>query len=83
MNLFDMHAKPDVIKTSQIKEWVRRWLSLNESTTVIVTELRCTEPGCPPLETVIAVLTAPGSTRQFKLHKSVAEVKAEDIAALL
>ncbi|MBM3796444.1 MAG: hypothetical protein FJW31_20820 [Acidobacteria bacterium] len=82
MDLFDGAPKPDSLKTSQVKTWVRERLALSEDAVVMVTELRCTEPGCPPLETVIAVLDGPGSKRQFKLHKGVAEVTPEDVAAL-
>jgi len=54
---------------------------LVEDDTVMVTELRCSEPGCPPLETVIAVLSSSGS-RHFKLHKSAAEIARADIDEL-
>jgi hypothetical protein len=47
----------------------------------MVTELRCSEPGCPPLETVIAILSENGS-RQYRLHKSIEEVAEDDIRRL-
>jgi hypothetical protein len=43
---------------------------------VMVTELRCSEPGCPPIETVIAILSK-GANRQHKLHKRIEEVDEE------
>ncbi len=46
--------------------------------TVMVTELRCTEPGCPALETVIAILDTPGQPRQHKLQKPLADVTISD-----
>lgn len=49
----------------------------------MVTELRCAEPGCPPIETVIAILGAPGGRRQFRIHQEVADVTLEDIAAIV
>ena len=45
----------------------------------MVSELRCSEPGCPPLETMIAVLDGPGRRRQFKFHKPIADVTQDDI----
>ncbi len=74
--------KPDAAKVAQLKLWVQQRFQLAEEAVVMVTELRCTEPGCPPLETVIAVLDGPGSKRQYKLHKGVAEVTPEDIASI-
>lgn len=47
----------------------------------MVTELRCSEPGCPLLETVIAILSESGN-RQYKLHKPIAEVGEDDVRDL-
>ena len=69
-------------RTAQIKAWASRAFGLADTATVLVTELRCTEPGCPPLETVIALLGASGPARQYKLHKAVDEVTEADVAAL-
>lgn len=74
--------KPDAARIARIKLLVQERFALAEDAVVMVTELRCTEPGCPPLETVIAVLDGPGSKRQYKLHKGVAEVTPEDIASI-
>jgi hypothetical protein len=65
----------------QIKSWVAEAFALPEGATVLVTELRCAEPGCPPLETVIAILSD-RERRQFKLHKSAAEIDRADISGL-
>ena len=54
----------------------------DDDVTVMVTELACTEPGCPPRETVIALMR-PGAPRQHKIHKPLAEVTAADVATML
>lgn len=74
--------RPDPARVAQVKQWVREQFQLSEDAVVMVTELRCTEPGCPPLETVIAILSGPGSTRQRKMHKGVAEITREDIHSI-
>ncbi len=71
---------PQVI--ARVKDWAAASFALAEDVTVMVTELRCTEEGCPPIETVIAILDTPGQPRQFKVYKPMAEVTAEDIAAV-
>lgn len=71
---------PQVI--ARIKDWVAASFALTEDVTVMVTELRCTEEGCPPIETVIAILDTPGSPRQYKVYKPLAEVSAADISAV-
>jgi hypothetical protein len=82
MDLFGGAPKPNTAKIGKVKEWVQERFTLAADAVVMVTELRCTEPGCPPLETVIAVLDGPGSKRQYKLHKGIADVTREDIAAI-
>lgn len=57
----------------RIRRWVRAVVELDEEATVMVTELRCSEPGCPPFETVIAIL-GDGANRQHKLHKRISEL---------
>lgn len=39
-----------------LKDVVRSELELDGETTVLIQQLACTEPGCPPVETVVAVL---------------------------
>ena len=48
----------------------------------MVTELRCSEPGCPPLETVVVLLGPAGPPRQSKIHKPMAEVTIDDLIGL-
>jgi hypothetical protein len=79
MNLFGPKPPADTGKILQIQGWVKDGLDLDEGTIVMVSELRCSEPGCPPLETLIAVLDGPGRRRQFKFHKTIAEMTADDI----
>jgi hypothetical protein len=64
---------------SELKQSVRRLLDLDDDTTVMVSQLACSEPGCPPLETVIAVLPMDGSPRRWALHRSVDQVTEDDL----
>lgn len=66
----------------QVKAWVLDVLQLKEDTSLMVTELHCTEPGCPPIETVVALLKASHPTRQYKVHKPVADITLDDVATL-
>jgi hypothetical protein len=79
MNLFSNTGKnPDLAKINQIKAWTYAHLQLDDQTPISVSQLHCSEPGCPPLETVIAVMTTP--VQKFKIHKSVAAIEAIDIS---
>jgi hypothetical protein len=66
---------------SRVKGWFRESFGLEGDVSLMVTELRCTEPGCAPVETVIAVLDASGN-RRYKVHKPASEISEADIRKL-
>ncbi|MDJ0678065.1 MAG: hypothetical protein QNJ36_22225 [Calothrix sp. MO_167.B42] len=68
-------------QTQQIKQWVYQALEINPEIPISLSQLQCTEPGCPPVETVINVMTTP--TQQYKIHKSLTEIEYADITQLL
>lgn len=69
-------------KVGEVRQWVREAHGVSSDTTVMVTELQCHEPGCPPLETVVAILHGPGDTRQAKIPRGIVELTRQDIDAL-
>ena len=50
--------KTDLNKVRKIKEALGETLSIQNNATITVTELTCLEEGCPPVETVVALLKA-------------------------
>ena len=79
--MFDIR-KTDSERTRRvraIKDQARASLVLDEDATVMVSELRCAEPGCPPLETVIAVFADGGRKAQVKIHKALDDVTSDDV----
>ncbi|MGW2650541.1 hypothetical protein ACWC2T_38060 [Streptomyces sp. NPDC001393] len=44
---------------------MRALLDLDDDTAVLIRQLACTEPGCPPLETVVVVLPMEGDARRW------------------
>ncbi|QHC21459.1 hypothetical protein [Streptomyces sp. GS7] len=67
----------------ELKDAVRRLLGLDEDSAVVIRQLACTEPGCPPLETVIAVLPRDGPARRWTLHRPADQVTEDDLRRLL
>ncbi|MBX9359672.1 hypothetical protein K4G64_00185 [Streptomyces sp. WAC04114] len=67
----------------ELKETVRTLLGLDEDTAVVIRELACTEPGCPPLETVVAVLPMDGEARRWTLHRPAEQLTEDDLRAAL
>ena len=62
-----------------IESWTRARFGLDDADTVLVTEITCRLPGCPPLETVVAFWTDTNQRHQFKVFKRVEAVVEDDI----
>nr|TFG54187.1 MAG: hypothetical protein E4H34_02870 [Hyphomicrobiales bacterium] len=66
-----------------VREWIRARFGLGKENAILVAELQCVIPGCPPLETALAFWTSEDVRRQFKILKPLGEVSATDIAWLI
>lgn len=79
MNLFKQSrpiAQPEDIQ--RLKGWAYDALDLPPDVPISISQLQCHEPGCPPIETVIAVMSQPPQT--FKIHAAVGSISREDMA---
>ena len=74
--------KTDLSNVRKIKEALGENLSIQNNATITVTELNCLEEGCPPVETVVALLKAGSDPLQHKIHKPAAEFKAADLTEI-
>lgn len=63
----------------RIVAWIRERFALPPSAPVVVSEVACSVPGCPPLETVAAFWTDDGRRYQFKLFKPPERVVQDDL----
>jgi hypothetical protein len=63
----------------RVRTWTRARFKLADEAPVVVAEIACGLPGCPPLETVVAFWTANDRRHQFKLFKPVREVVKDDL----
>jgi hypothetical protein len=63
----------------RIRGWVRERFSLQVEDVVMVSEVACSMPGCPPLETVIAFWTEGTKRHHLKIFKPVEDVTEDDL----
>src|SRR5882672_8903133 len=62
---------------ARVREWTRERFALAAEATILVSEIACGLPGCPPRETVVVFWI--GETRHhFKFFKPVREVVFDD-----
>ena len=62
----------------RVRAWTRERFRLPEEAAILVAEINCAVPGCPPLETVIA-FWADERRHHFKIFKPVADVVSDDL----
>jgi hypothetical protein len=67
----------DQVATERVREWTRARFALTDET-VMVSELACSVPGCPPIETHVVFWTAAGR-HHFKIFKPLAQVTEDDL----
>ena len=83
MGLFDSSPStkisPEHLK--QLKTWTYEILSMETSVPISISQLTCTEPGCPPLETVIAIMTQPPHT--YKVHQAAVDISQDGLVQAL
>jgi nitrate reductase delta subunit len=62
----------------RVAAWTRARFALAEDETVMVSEVSCAVPGCPPIETHLVFWTTLGR-HHFKVFKPLAEVIEGDL----
>jgi nitrate reductase delta subunit len=67
------------VAAERIREWTRARFALPEDAAVMVAEVTCAVPGCPPLETVVAFWTGNEQRHYFKVFTPLTEVAEEDL----
>ena len=67
----------------ELKQQTRRLLDLPDDATVSISELTCRDPGCPDVETVVAVLREGQKPAIARIHKSILEVRLDELKAAL
>lgn len=63
----------------RVSSWVRARFALGEEAVVMVSEVSCQLPGCPPVETAVAFWTNEATRYRTKIFKPVADVTEDDL----
>ncbi len=68
----------DGAAVDRVREWVQARFKLTDDETVMVSEVACGVPGCPPIETHVVFWTAL-ERHHFKVFKPLADVAEDDL----
>jgi nitrate reductase delta subunit len=78
--LNSLQRSPEQLEAlARVREWTRARFDLSEDVAILVSEVACGLPGCPPVETVVAFWTADATRHHFKIFKRVEEVVRDDL----
>jgi len=77
IDVFRKRPTLDAERRRQVQAWIRDRLDLSQHASI--SELRCDESGCPPVETFVGVLLPGSSQRKFKIHKPFGQVSLANL----
>jgi hypothetical protein len=72
-------SREKLAAVKRVKAWTRARFSLDDDVAILVAEIACGLPGCPPLETVVTFWTAPDRRHAFKVFKATLDVCEDDL----
>jgi hypothetical protein len=75
---FNKKRPNDAAAADRVRDWARTRFALTDEETVMVSEVACGVPGCPPIETHLVFWTAAGR-HHFKIFKPLADVIEDDL----
>jgi hypothetical protein len=66
------------VASQRVREWTRSRFTLAQNAAIMVSEISCAVPGCPPTETVVVFWTNVGR-HHFKIFKPLSDVIEDDL----
>jgi hypothetical protein len=67
----------------ELKLQTQKLLGLSDDVTVSVSELTCREPGCPDVETLVAILRDGEKPMIARIHKSIPDITLDELKEAL
>jgi hypothetical protein len=67
----------------QIRYWLRQNFAFSKDTPIVIKEVPCVKPACPPVETAIMAMLKNAPPRLFKVQKPINEITFDHIYDLI
>ncbi len=77
IDLFPQKPTVTTEKLQQIKDWLYEILQIDRHTIISISQLQCTDPNCPPIQTAIAIMTS--HHRVIRIHKALPDIAYADV----
>ncbi|MBI3000665.1 MAG: GTP-binding protein [Deltaproteobacteria bacterium] len=77
------HLEISPFTLDQIRYWTRQNLGFSPGVPIVVKEVPCVKPGCPPIETALVVFLKDEPPRLYKIQKTINEVAFDDVYNLI
>jgi nitrate reductase delta subunit len=75
---FGKKSLGDTAALDRVRDWTRARFALSDDDTVMVSEVACSVPGCPPIETHLVFWTAAGR-HHYNIFKPLSDVVEDDL----
>lgn len=79
INLTGQKDENRKVYIARVKQWTKETLHLSETSSLMVTEIACTEPDCPTVGTLIAVWDNEGKRHEYKINAPLRAVQQPDV----
>jgi len=67
---------------SKLKEWFQTHLGFSSEIEISYSEMRCTDPACPCVQTFLKVQLPDGISKSFQIGKPLVYIREMDISSL-
>jgi hypothetical protein len=71
------------LRLDQIRHWMRQNFSFPKDAPIVVKEVPCVKPGCPPIETAIVAVLKNEPPRLFKVQHPIDEITFDHVYDLI
>jgi G3E family GTPase len=81
--LADAWSEISPLRLDQIRYWMRQNFGFPKEVPIIVKEVPCVKPSCPPVETAIVAIVKNAPPRYFKIQHSINEITFDHVYDLM
>jgi len=80
---FGRSSEISPLTLDQIRYWMRQNFGFSKEIPIIVKEVPCVKPSCPPIETAIVAVLKNQSPRHFKIQRTINEITFDNVYDLI